>query len=236
MGPDPAEVEAHLGKLRASGGFQAAPRRMALLEYLVGRTLGGEQINEYAIGLGRVRQAAGLRSVAALLLLGLAFVLVETGWTRHGTPGPLAGSLVVLPFQNLSPDGQSQYLADGVTEELTNELAQGKDLRVVARTSAYQFKGKAVDIREVGRRLNVTAALEGSVAREGERVRITAQLNRTADGYALVNDRDNAIECLRQSAEAREGQILYLKYEPVFDGIRADPRYAALERIVGLEQ
>jgi len=136
--------------------------------------------------------------VAALHLLGLAFVLVETGWTRHGTPGPPAGSLVVLPFQNLSPDGQSQYLADGVTEELTNELAQGKDLRVVARTSAYQFKGKAVDIREVGRRLNVAAALEGSVA--------------------------------------REGQILYLKYEPVFDGIRADPRYAALERMVGLEQ
>jgi TolB-like protein/Tfp pilus assembly protein PilF len=105
-------------------------------------------------------------------------------WLLRPAPARPA-ALVVLPFANLSPDRADDYLADGITEELTNQLAQSKDLSVVARTSASLFKGKAVDIREVGRKLGVGAALEGSIAPENGRIRITAQLNRTSDGYHL---------------------------------------------------
>jgi serine/threonine-protein kinase len=106
-------------------------------------------------------------------------------WKSPPPAAPALSAVVVLPFQNLSPSANQEYLADGVTEELTNELAQRKDLRVVARTSAFQFKGQGIDIRTVGQKLNVGAALEGSVAEEADRVRITAQLNRTSDGYHL---------------------------------------------------
>ncbi len=113
-------------------------------------------------------------------------------------------SLVVLPFQNLSQGHENEYLADGVTEELTNELAQWKDMRVVARTSRFQFKGKGVDVREIGRKLNVDAAIEGSLEKQGDRIRITAQLNRTSDGYHLWS---KAYEASFQDMLPTEGQI-----------------------------
>jgi TolB-like protein len=117
----------------------------------------------------------------AVVILATAAVGYRS-WTAH--PHPI-NAIVVLPFVNLSPDHQDDYLADGITEELTNDLAQSKDLRVVARTSASLFKGKAADIREVGRKLNVDTAIEGSIERVGNRIRITAQMNRTADGYHM---------------------------------------------------
>lgn len=94
-------------------------------------------------------------------------------------------SLVVLPFLDLSSGHQFGYLADGVTEEITNDLANLDNLRVIARTTAFQFKGKSVDVRELGKQLHVDAVLEGSLDREGDRVRIRAQLNRASDGYHL---------------------------------------------------
>ena len=94
-------------------------------------------------------------------------------------------SLVVLPFGDFSSDHHSGYLADGLTDELTDDLANVKGLRVMARTTAFQFKDKAGDIREIGRRLNVDASLEGSIDREGNHIHVRAQLNRTADGYHL---------------------------------------------------
>jgi adenylate cyclase len=121
--------------------------------------------------------ALALIIVAALIA---GFVIWRTRIAR-----PSIDSLVVLPFANLSSDPQNEYLADGLTEELTNELAQWQDLRVVARTSAFQFKGKGVDVREIGRRLNVDAVLEGSFDKQGDRIRITAQLNRASNGYHL---------------------------------------------------
>ena len=89
----------------------------------------------------------------------------------------------MLPFENYSPNHQDDYIADGMTEELTNDLAQWRDLRVVARTSAFAFKDKGEDIRTIGQQLNVDTVLEGSFTRLGDHVRITAQLNRAADGY-----------------------------------------------------
>ena len=72
-----------------------------------------------------------------------------------------------------------------MTEELTNDLAQWPDLRVVARTSAYAFKGKGVDVREIGRKLNVDAVVEGSIDKQGDRLRVTVQMNRASNGYHL---------------------------------------------------
>ena len=124
------------------------------------------------------------RGVTVAALVGLALVAGGGAWVLRPAPVRPA-ALVVLPFENLSADRANDYLADGITEELTNQLAQVKNLRVVARTSASLFKGKAVDVREVGRTLGVGAVLEGSIAPAHEGLRITAQLNRTSDGTHL---------------------------------------------------
>jgi serine/threonine protein kinase/tetratricopeptide (TPR) repeat protein len=106
---------------------------------------------------------------------------IPTGTTHH--------SIVVLPFTNMSADPENEFFADGVTEEIINALAQIEDLRVVARTSAFSFKGKLVDLRTVGGRLNVTTVLQGSVRKSGKRLRIMAQLINVADGYHLWSER-----------------------------------------------
>lgn len=104
-------------------------------------------------------------------------------------------SIVVLPFTNMSSDPENEFFADGVTEEIINALAQIEDLRVAARTSAFSFKGKQIDLRTVGESLNVTTILEGSVRKSGNRLRITAQLINVADGYHLWSERyDRALE------------------------------------------
>jgi serine/threonine-protein kinase len=102
---------------------------------------------------------------------------------------PELKSIAVLPFANLSADPENEYFSDGLTEELINALTKIRDLRVVARTSAFSFKGKDADIREVGRRLNVESVLEGSVRKAGNRMRITAQLVNVTDGYHLWSER-----------------------------------------------
>jgi adenylate cyclase len=85
-------------------------------------------------------------------------------------------SVAVLPFANLSGDPQQDYFSDGITEDITTELSRFSDLLVIARNSSFQYKGKAVDIRQVGRELGARYVLEGSVRRSGDRIRITAQL------------------------------------------------------------
>jgi TolB-like protein/Flp pilus assembly protein TadD len=119
--------------------------------------------------------------------VGLAAAALLSGsfFLRNALLQPRLTSVVVLPFLDYSPGHDAAYLADGVTEELTNQLAQQRDLRVVARTSASAFRNKGVDIREIGRRLNAGAALEGSLSKDGDAIRVTAQLNRTSDGYHL---------------------------------------------------
>jgi TolB-like protein/Flp pilus assembly protein TadD len=97
-------------------------------------------------------------------------------------------AIAVLPFVNMSSDPDNEYFSDGLTEELISTLAKIASLRVVARTSVFQFKGKASDLRYIGAQLQVTAILEGSVRREGDRVRVTAQLINVADGYHLWSD------------------------------------------------
>jgi TolB-like protein/Tfp pilus assembly protein PilF len=94
-------------------------------------------------------------------------------------------SIAVLPFVNMSPEKDQEYFADGISEELLNLLAQVPELRVIARTSSFSFKGKDVEIAEIARRLNVANVLEGSVRKSGDKIRITAQLVRASDSSHL---------------------------------------------------
>ena len=98
-------------------------------------------------------------------------------------------SIAVLPFANMSPDPENDYFGDGLAEELANALAQLPQLRVAARTSAFQFRGKDSDIREIGSKLNVETVLEGSVRKAGNRLRVTAQLISVSDGFHLWSNR-----------------------------------------------
>jgi TolB-like protein len=98
-------------------------------------------------------------------------------------------SVAVLPFSNVSGDEENEYFSDGLTEEIINALAQVRGLRGVSRSSAFQFKGTNEDAREVGRKLGVQTILEGSVRRAGNRLRITTQLVKVADGRPLWSER-----------------------------------------------
>ncbi|MDH5235856.1 MAG: protein kinase, partial [Gemmatimonadota bacterium] len=98
-------------------------------------------------------------------------------------------SVAVLPFANMSPDPEDAFLADGISEEIINALAQLPGLRVAARASAFSFKGKQEDLRVVGEKLNVATILDGSVRHAGDRLRITAQLINVADGLHLWSER-----------------------------------------------
>jgi TolB-like protein/Tfp pilus assembly protein PilF len=111
---------------------------------------------------------------------------VRTEGSESGSDGPAAvpiRSIAVLPFADMSPDGDNEYFADGLAEELLNALARLDGLRVPARTSSFAFKGRNVDIREIGRTLGVDAVLEGSIRKAGDRLRITAQLIDVDDGF-----------------------------------------------------
>jgi adenylate cyclase len=95
----------------------------------------------------------------------------------------------VLPFVNLTADPENEFFCDGTTEEIISALSHIKNLHVVARTSAFAFKGKHVDLRAVGQQLNVRTILEGSIRRSGDHLRVTAQLVNAADGYHLWSER-----------------------------------------------
>jgi TolB-like protein/tetratricopeptide (TPR) repeat protein len=97
-------------------------------------------------------------------------------------------SVAVMPFSNLSEDRANEYFSDGISEELLNVLAKVPGLKVPARTSSFHFKGKNVPLAEVAAQLGVAYIVEGSVRRSGERVRITAQLIKAADGYQMWSE------------------------------------------------
>ncbi len=99
-----------------------------------------------------------------------------------------AHSVAVLPFLNMSAEAENEYFSDGLSEEILNVLAKVPGLRVSSRTSSFAFKDASVDVREVGRRLGVRVVLEGSVRREGEQMRITAQLVDASTGFHLWSD------------------------------------------------
>ena len=136
-------------------------------------------------------------SAAGSCAIAIAVLLVAAAW--HGgsfaaTPSPPRLSIVILPFENLGGDTRDDYLADGITDDLTTELSHIPGALVVARESAYTFKGNAVDVRKLGEGLGVRYALEGSVRRLGSTLRVNVQLVSTETGVHLWWDRfDEAV-------------------------------------------
>ena len=112
------------------------------------------------------------------------------GGETNAPPAPAGNnlSIAVLPFVNMSGDPDNEYFSDGLSEELLNTLVQIRELKVTGRTSSFAFKDQNLDLREIGERLNVAHVLEGSVRKAANRVRITAQLIKTDDGYHLWSE------------------------------------------------
>jgi serine/threonine-protein kinase len=147
--------------------IQAAKLRSRLVEYYAGDGAGDTVI----ISIPKGSYAPEIRQAAA----------------KAGTENTSRSRIVVLPFVNMSSDIENEYFSDGLTEELINRLACVPELQVVARTSAFSFKGRNEDVRQVGAKLNVTTILEGSVRKAGGQLRVTAQLIDVASGFHLFS-------------------------------------------------
>jgi len=134
--------------------------------------------------------------IAALVMAGIT--VSRTTLFKHkptAAPMPAEHSIAVLPFVDMSPTKENEYLGDGIAETLINALSTIPDLRVPARTSAFSFKGKSVDIKEIGQKLGVVTVLEGSIQVLGDRLRVTSQLINIHDGYHLWSEKyDRSVE------------------------------------------
>src|SRR5436309_5266882 len=124
-------------------------------------------------------------TTALLFALSLAFAATVGViiWKSTSLPSPPSDGVAVLPFVDLSPAKDQEYFCDGISEEILGALAKVEGLRVVARTSSFSFKGKNADVTEIARKLNVRNILEGSLRREGNRIRVSAQLINARDGF-----------------------------------------------------
>ncbi len=135
-------------------------------------------------------------ALAAIVAVAVVLVVTTVGligsFGRGGGSGlqmaASSKSVAVLPFASFSAAEDSEYFADGLTEEVTNSLAQVPDLKVAGRTSAFYFKGKNEDVREIGKKLNVAHVVEGSVRRSGNKLRVTCQLISVKNGFHLWSE------------------------------------------------
>src|SRR5262249_42309061 len=117
------------------------------------------------------------RTLLVAALIALAAVLGWTVWKAESIRPPIANGIAVLPFQNLSSNPDNAFLADGVQDEVLNDLAKIADLKVISRTSVMQYKrGGKRNLRQIANELGVVHVVEGSVQRAGNRVRVSAQL------------------------------------------------------------
>ena len=129
-------------------------------------------------------------------------------WTRPTAKTPNKPSIAVLPFQNMSGDPEQEYFADGMVEDIITALSRFKSLFVIARNSSFAYKGKAIDIKQVGRELGVRYILEGSVRKAGGVVRITGQLIEAARGHSMGEQvRWHARRCLELQDTVATGVV-----------------------------
>ena len=127
---------------------------------------------------------------AIILLIGLvSFGLYYFGGFGSKITPAINRSIAVLPFTDMSPGKDQEYLGDGISEEIITALSGIKDLKVIGRTSSFQFKGDKVDLRDIGEKLQVATVLEGSIKKSGDNVRVTAQLIKVDDGSHLWSQR-----------------------------------------------
>lgn len=134
-----------------------------------------------AISIGHFEFKNVVRPIEVFAVTAEGIKLPEAGKIKGKLKNKVE-TIAVLPFMNMSADTENEYFSDGISEEILNALTRVKGLQVVARTSSFSFKGKNEDMREIGKKLNATALIEGSVRKAGSRVRITAQLINAADG------------------------------------------------------
>lgn len=213
--PDVAAIRLELERILESPQFVGSQRLCRFLRYVVEKSLAGdaEGLKEFAIALEVFDRKAdydpSIDSIVRVEARRLRLKLKEY-YEKHGAGHGLAiqlkagsyapefverakGSLprpvvAVLPFVNMSAEPEQEYFCDGITEEILNVLARIPEIAVVARTSAFQFKGQAIDIREVGARLGAQIVVEGSVRKVGSRVRITAQTIDAEKGIHLWSE------------------------------------------------
>lgn len=143
------------------------------------------------LGRGDVIVLAALVLVSAGLITVMVAHIIDARTAERAylaAPDAPENSIAVLPFVNMSSDGENEYFGDGISEQLLNELSRVGGLHVAARTSSFYFKDKTAPVHEIGRALGVSTVLEGSVRKAGDKVRITAQLINAADGYHLWSE------------------------------------------------
>jgi len=149
-----------------------------------------------AISRALARTPADRFSTAADFAERLRQVMADGGGSPHRTPesqksAGVRKAIAVMPFTNMSADPENEYFSDGMTEEIINAIGKVPGLQVASRSSSFAFKGKQVDLREVGEKLGVGSILEGSVRKIGNKIRITAQLVNVESGYHLWSDNYN---------------------------------------------
>ena len=156
----------------------------------VKETQGVEPASGAAVGVPGtgLRPSWLLYFAMALVAMAAIAAYFSVGRNRPNTSFAKETSLAVLPFADLSSGKDQEYFSDGLTEELISELGRTQGLKVVARSSAFQFKGRSEDLRSVGKQLGVANILEGSIRKEGDRVRITAELIKVDDGFELWSE------------------------------------------------
>jgi serine/threonine protein kinase/TolB-like protein/cytochrome c-type biogenesis protein CcmH/NrfG len=168
----------------------AVEARPALLTYRIGKLVARHRA---ATALGVASLAAVVALVAFSRTAWLAPWLARVNAPGASTPAGPDKSIAVLPFVDLSETHNQEYFSDGLSDELIDRLARTGDLRVIARTSSFQFKGRNEDVRQIARELGVASVLEGSVRRVGSTIRVTAQLIKGSDGshlWSQTYDRD----------------------------------------------
>jgi TolB-like protein len=163
--------------------FEATPEGIKRTE--VADAMAGAAIQKKKHAWVYVVVIGGAISIA-LFFLGRYTAGNRTSRQSEPTPNSIPQkSIAVLPFVDLSQAHDQEYFCDGISEQILDALAKVEGLRVVARTSSFSFKGKNADVSEIGQKLNVRNVLEGSLRREGNRIRITAQLVNARDGFTL---------------------------------------------------
>jgi len=136
------------------------------------------------IKTSKAKKIVASLSIVLIIVLGFMYFSKSLGKTEA-----LEKSIAVLPFTDMSPGKDQEYLSDGIAEDIITSLSRLKDLKVIGRTSSFQFKGEKIDLREIGQKLNVATILEGSIMQSGNTIRITAQLIDVRDGSHIWSER-----------------------------------------------
>jgi adenylate cyclase len=192
---EPRVMQVVVALIRADG--QIVSRDDLMMSCWHGVVVGEDAINRV---MGRVRRltdglGGGEIKLETVTKVGYRLVAPRRATETQATRAPVAGppdqrvSICVLPFANMSDDPQQEYFSDGISEDIITDLAKVSALSVIARSTAFTFKGRAIDVPQIARQLNVRHVLEGSVRKAGGRVRITAQLIDGVVGVHLWSER-----------------------------------------------